>query len=88
MELFSIISKLSNYCSLNTFLDKNIRHYYIVPSMGNLRWRDQRTKTLQQAKANAKSTGQSNTEPLHNFERMRNLREKIKEMKSKQNIKK
>lgn len=53
--------------------------------MGNMRWRDQRTKILQQAKANAKSTGQSNTEPLHNLERMKNLREKIKEMKSKSN---
>ncbi|MFH0701291.1 MAG: hypothetical protein V2A62_02550 [Candidatus Woesearchaeota archaeon] len=54
--------------------------------MGNLRWRDQQTKTLLLSKASFKSEGKLSKEPLHHLERKANLLKKIKEMKSKQNL--
>ncbi len=52
--------------------------------MGNLRWRDQKTKTLLLSTSSFKSAGKSNQEPLHSLERKANLLKRIKEKKSKQ----
>ncbi|MEK6937570.1 MAG: hypothetical protein AABX04_00855 [Nanoarchaeota archaeon] len=54
--------------------------------MGNIRWRDQQTKTLLLSKASLKSEGKSSKEPLHSLERKAKLLEKIKEMKAKHNL--
>ena len=54
--------------------------------MGNLRWRDQQTKTLLLSKSSLKAEGKYSKEPLHSLERKAILQEKIKAMKSKKNL--